>query len=232
MGDDHRFKIKELIKRGITKPTLRDEQSMVGPSELGTKCDFCLGVALTRAYPEYRLGLMDSANSFGLKAWQGTAVHEKLERDIPEVSWEGATVVQENKVAVYELDGYGTISGHVDLVWYTGDYLAVVDLKTTDRVKLKGYKLNGVPDSYVFQLNLYGYGIAQSWRDPDDVAISFIPRDSNDVDDVWTCFAPYNAAIAETALDRLEWVWGKVRKGDLMLLAQDTDDCWNCKPRW
>src|SRR5690606_39693414 len=92
-----------------------------------------------------------------------------------------------------------------------GDYVAVLDYKTSDVSKIRSYQVAGVPDSYVFQTNLYGYGLEQSGRTPEDVAISFIPRDSNTVNDVWTCFAPYRRDLAEQALIRLEEVWQRVR---------------------
>lgn len=228
MAEEHRHAIKSLVTRVITRKSERDEQSMVGPSELGTACDYCLGLALTRAYPEHRPEGVRMPGGFGLKAWQGTAVHEKLERDVPRVPWHGAVIDQENKVTIYSLKHYGLITGHVDLVWRRDNYLAVVDFKTTDKAKLKGYRLNEVPDNYVFQLNLYGYGIEEMWcTAPKDIGIAFIPRDSNDPDDIWTCFAPYNRGVAELALARLEEVWEQVRTGHLMDLKSDSN-CFNC----
>src|SRR5690606_3226269 len=71
----------------------------------------------------------------------------------------------------------------------------------------------------------------QSGRTPEDVAISFIPRDSNTVNDVWTCFAPYRRDLAEQALIRLEEVWQRVRDYDVGALEQ-SQDCFNCRRRW
>lgn len=232
LSEEHRFAVKEMVKETITLRTARDGQRSVGPSELGTACDYCLGLALTRKHPEYSpLGDgSDGRSGFGLKAWIGTAVHEKLERDISRTVFDDRVRV-ENKVHIYDLDGYGPISGHVDVIYGDGDYTAVLDYKTSDVAKIRKYRTNGVPDSYVFQTNLYGYGLEQGGRVPDDVAISFIPRDSNTLNDVWTCFAPYRKDLAEQALLRLEEVWDRVRNYDVGTLEQ-SDECFNCRRRW
>lgn len=232
MSSEHRLAVKQMVMDTITMKTDRDEQKSVGPSELGTACDYCLGLALTRKYPEYGPVSDGSAarHGFGLKAWVGTAVHEKLERDIGRTAYTDQVLV-ENKVHIYDLEGYGPISGHVDVIYGDGDYVAVLDYKTSDVSKIRSYQVAGVPDSYVFQTNLYGYGLEQSGRTPEDVAISFIPRDSNTVNDVWTCFAPYRRDLAEQALIRLEEVWQRVRDYDVGALEQ-SQDCFNCRRRW
>lgn len=232
--DEGRLALKRLLRDAITARTARDEQRLVGPSDLGYRCDFCLGLKLTRMYPQYRPEGYELRDNFGLKAWMGTGAHHQMEVGLAQVADPSEWIlVIEGSFPIYELAGYGMIKGHVDVVAaHVSGYVAVVDHKTTDRAKLRSYKLNGVPEEYVFQTDLYGFGVEQQTGSPPlDVGINFIPRDSNNLDDTWQCFAPYNRGVAEMALVRLEEVWTKVQAGELMKLEQDPD-CWDCGRRY
>src|SRR5690606_40384934 len=127
--------------------TARAGPQSAGPRDLGTACACCLGLALTRKYPEYGPVSDGSAarHGCGMKAWVGTAVHEKLERDIGRSAYTEQVLV-ENKVHIYDLEGYGPISGHVDVIYGDGDYVAVLDYKTSDVSKIRSYQVAGVPD--------------------------------------------------------------------------------------
>lgn len=232
--DEGRMALKRLLRDAISAPTLRDKQLKVGPSDLGYRCDFCLGLKLTRLYPELRPPDYELRDNFGLKAWMGTGAHHQMEVGLAQVAdpdeW---TLVIEGSFPVYELAGYGTIKGHVDVVAvHRTGYVAIVDHKTCDKARLRSYKLHGVPEEYVFQTDLYGFGVEQQTGSPPlDVGINFIPRDSNNLDDTWQCFAPYNRSVAEMALVRLEEVWQQVQAGNVMELEQDPD-CWDCGRRY
>lgn len=243
-----RNQVKDLLRRAVTAPSARDEQSSVGPSELGDPCDFCLGVGLTRKYPEFRPEGVEPRRSFSLKAWNGTAVHSHLEANLArlDATEDGPPWYQlmlEPTVTIWELEHYGTITGHVDLVymlWHevpenlhqVPDYAAVVDHKTIDKDKLRQMRLTGVvPDKHVFQDNIYGYGLEHYVGvRPTDVGLHFIPRDSNSAEDIWPVFDRYRPEVAEMALERLETVWHRVRSGELMKLSSH-DECFNCN-RW
>lgn len=244
--NEFRDAAKRLLKSAVTERTERDEQSMVGPSELGQPCDRCLGMALTRAYPEYRpQGTVLPPRSFSLKAWNGTAVHAALEKSLErrlqhmadkDFAARGCRVHLwiEEKLPIHHLEGYGTIHGHVDLILSVFDgegnlvYLAVIDHKTTDKDKLKLYRADRVPDPYAFQVNLYGLGVHKArGRAPDDVGLHFIPRDLNDPDAIWVCFAPYRPEAAEMALDRAARVWSRVRAYELDSL-ESSPECFSC----
>lgn len=238
MRDEGRALTRRLLRAAITAPTARDEQKLVGPSDLGDACDFCLGLKLTRMYPQYRPEGYNPDllhQNFGLKAWLGTGAHHQMEVGLAQQmeETEDWLLAIEHKVPIYHLPGYGMIKGHIDLVVaHRSGYLAVVDHKTTDRAKLRSYKVSGVPEPYVFQTNLYGYGVSQVMGvEPHDVGINFIPRDSNNIEDTWQCFAPYNPGVAEMALVRLEEVWEKVQAGDVMKLEQHSE-CWTCGRRY
>lgn len=230
MGEEPREKIRKLLYTAVTFDTPRDKQKSIGPSEIGDECDYCVGVALTRKYPEYASPeAREITRSFSLKAWNGTALHAHLENTLSAMDvLDGVTLDIERTVDIFELSGYGTISGHVDLTVRTTDYLAIVDHKSTDLHKLKNIRFNGVPTNYVAQLNLYAFGVQKAdGVIVDDVGLHFIPRDSNRVDDVWVGFAPYTQAVVDQSLERLEAIWLRVRNGDLEALERDAK-CFNC----
>lgn len=237
--EEGRMATKQLLRDAITALSARDMQKSVGPSDLSQKCDFCLGLKMTNKYTEFRPANYELADRFGLKAWVGTGVHTQMDAGLSRLvehhdTEQGDPILTvEGSFEIHEIPGYGMIKGHVDLVvHYAQGYLCVCDHKTTDKAKLKRYKLYGIPDSYVFQTNMYGYGVAKLLDiEPNDVAINFIPRDSNNLEDTWQCFAPYNRAIAEMALERAERVWAIVRDGGLFSLEQDPD-CWDCGNRY
>lgn len=238
-ADEGRMATKQLLRDAITARSARDTQKSVGPSDLSQKCDFCLGLKMTRKYPELRPAGYELADRFGLKAWMGTGAHTQMDTGFARLIEHHDTergdpvLTVEGRFFIHELEGYGPIHGHVDVVvHYVDEYLAVVDTKTTDKAKLKKYKLHGIPDPYAFQTNTYGWGVEQALGvAPDDVGINFIPRDSNNLEDTWQCFAPYNRAIAEMALERAERVWAIVRDGGLFSLEQDPE-CWDCGSRY
>lgn len=247
MSSLHRAHIKDLLRASVTLPTKRDEQSSVGPSEIANPCDYCLGFALTRKYPELRPEFGEPPSGFSLKAWTGTAVHALLEKNIVPAVKDRRTssrvledVLVEVEAPVWELSGYGLIKGHVDLVYMTyqpgapqagPEYVAVIDHKTVDKNTLQGFRVHGIPDKHVFQVNLYGYGLKRVGYPVQDVGLHYIPRDSNSVDDIWACFDSYREDVAEMALLRLEEVWEKVRAGDLLKLEQHPE-CFPCSRRF
>lgn len=237
MAEADRQRIKKLLHTAVTMRSKRDVQSSVGPSEIGQECDFCLGMALTRKYPEYRPDHLVLSNGFSLKAWTGTATHEHLETKFHDPQWcrevdfdrDYEEVLTEHTYPITYLDGYGEISGHVDLIYHTGwDYSAIVDHKTTDMDKLRAYRAHGLPIRYVVQGHLYGLGWHNRYGYPPvDVGFNFIPRDSNSADDIWVCFAAYDPRVAERALTRLSQVWQDVRAGKLESLERHSD-CFTC----
>lgn len=209
---------------GITRPSDRDGQRSIGPSEIGNPCDYCVGRALCRKYPElWRSPDPLHDDHFGLKAWVGTAVHAKLEED---VDIPGA--VKESTITIAELADYGTISGHADLYWNG----IICDYKTTDRAKLDLIKVNGPPLSYLRQINLYAYGANRYHPEMpvDQVCLLFLPRDSNRLSDGWAFYARHVPEAAEASLRRLEHLWRAVQAGLASDLPGDAE-CYRCTVR-
>lgn len=202
----------------VQRRSERDQQATVGPSDLSDDCDYCLAVKMA---PRANVGFgIMRTDGFSLKAWSGTAVHTKLESDIdlPE-----GHVITEEKVFIHTIANYGDVYGHVDVqfppmeTW--GDY------KTTDLAKLKSYRLNGVPNRHAKQIMMYGFGINRI-RKMKVASLIYIPRDSNNVNDIWVATADYNERMAVQALERAEKIYAKLLKGDLNF--DSARDCFVC----
>lgn len=214
-----RGEVLNLVHRTVQKPSERDVQSAVGPSDIGDPCDLCLAAKMARR-ASVQVGKGRDAG-FSLKAWIGTAVHKKLEEDLdlPE-----AFVAKEARVFIHEVAGYGKIHGHIDLQLLL--LKTCVDYKTTDLAKLKLMKLEGVPWSHVVQLMLYTYGLRKAGVDMTHAALVYIPRDNNDPKNIWVAAAEYNEDIALKALARVEDLWAKLTAGETNFKSDD--NCFTC----
>ena len=129
----------------ITKPTERDGQKKVGPSEIGNPCAKCLGRGLMNERAE---------QSFSLYPWIGTAVHFFMEHNtFPNCR-------HELKLFVGEIPGYGEIKGTTDMAMQEADGTwTVVDWKIVGLKKLKSYRVNGVSQQYRYQAMTYAKGL-------------------------------------------------------------------------
>lgn len=257
----------------ITKPSTRDRQKAPGPSDLADKCDLCVARKIASS-----LGMgTHTERGFSLKAWNGTAVHEKLERDLPAVYNHAE---REITVDVADIPGIGLVRGHVDV--FLPRKKTLVDYKTTDMKKLKGYQtqaspsayvqgmtaeerkelttlkakdraglLNeeemrrlvsltarsvehtgGVPQEYMGQTMLYLYGLRAMGREADYAVLVFIPRDSNNVSDIWVASCAYRPDVAEGVINRAAHLAKLVRAGKLGEL-EPHPECFPCviRPR-
>ncbi|AXH66233.1 Cas4 family exonuclease [Streptomyces phage Satis] len=257
----------------ITKPSQRDRQRAPGPSDLADKCDLCVARKIATS-----LGIgSNTERGFSLKAWIGTAIHEKLERDLPAVY---AHAEQEITVEVADIPGIGLVRGHVDV--FLPRQRAAVDWKTTDMKRLKGYKTQaspgayiqgltaqereelaklkaldraamlteadmgrlvllmarseqhsgGVPQEYMGQTMLYLYGLRAMGRQADYAVLAFIPRDSNNVSDMWVASCKYRPDVAEGVINRAAHLAKLVRAGKIGELEAHPE-CFPCviRPR-
>jgi hypothetical protein len=264
--------VEGLATSVIMKPSARDEQAALGPSDLADKCDLCVGRKIAASL---HMGSPPVRN-FSMKAWNGTAVHEKMERDLPSL-YSGAEL--EVTIDVAHVPGIGLIRGHADL--YLPRKKTLVDYKTTDLKKLKGYQKDagpgsytqgmsaterevlrdlkkrdraglltgddeikqlvalsarsdahsgGVPQEYMGQTMLYLYGLRAMGREADYAVLLFIPRDSNNVSDIWAASCAYRPDVAQAVLNRAASLAEIVRKGLVRELVAHSG-CWTCSIR-
>lgn len=231
---DYRELTREILDLPFTEETDRDKQVNVGPSDIADECDACLGLKLLRKIRPVE----EQEKSISLKGWVGTAVHARLESYFRSHAQELGTTVEilvESKVPVYHLDGYGTISGHVDLiVIYYDDYgeidrIMVIDHKTADMVDIRTAMMGGVWNKHVYQIMMYAYGVRHEYDvDRIECGVHYIPRDTNNVHDRWIPFASYKQTVAEDALLRLEYIWDVVQAGNITDL-EPSRGCFNCR---
>lgn len=206
--------LKLRLIQELTKPTERDKQRRVGPSEIGNPCPKCLGRALMDERAD---------QDFSLYPWLGTAVHSYLEENVfPEG-------MHEMRLDVGEIPGYGPVKGTTDM------YLegSVVDWKIVGLKKIKGFKINpvghsrGVSTQYRYQSMIYAKGCELAGMPVDDINIVFIPRDSGDVKDIYVHSEAYQPEMADKALARAGFIYEFAQEKGWEALESD-DDCYTC----
>lgn len=211
--------VQNLLLGTITMDSDRDLQRMPGPSDLADPCDFCVVEKLTNVI-EGTFG--KGVRSFSLKAWIGTAVHEKLERDLEK---SGVEHYSELHIQICSIAGLGKIKGHVDL--YVPQIRTLVDFKTSDLKRIQQYRLGGVPLAHRGQTMMYGYGLQRCERPVDHVILAYIPRDSNKETDIWVAASPYREDVALGRIRRIERFMEKISTGDVADVTPDPS-CYVC----
>lgn len=172
--------IYDAILRELTKPSKRDKQRKVGPSELGDLCERCLAEKL--------LGVHEEEKTHPLAPMIGTAFHLYLENVIGLKGY-----LKETKVTVGTVEGYGDISGTAD--GFDIETGHVVDYKVLSKKKIKafssatffdeGYNPEFYSDSiteaqlkkYYYQMMLYGLGMENAGYDVHHCSLVLFPRD-------------------------------------------------------
>lgn len=206
--------IRDRVIQEITRPTDRDKQRKVGPSEIGNPCTQCLGRALAGERRE---------QDFSLYPWIGTAVHYYMEDNtFPEAE-------HELRLYVGDIEGYGSISGTTDM--YDPEEKAAVDWKIVGLKNLKKYRASGVSEQYRFQAMLYGLGLHIAGKPIEKIAIVFIPRDSGNVKDIWVHEEEWQEEMALAALERAQAIYNHVKVHGWRELESD-DDCFPCNMDW
>lgn len=212
------------------KPSERDEQTLVGASNISNLCTRCLAEDI-HGEPQ-----PDSFYDAGAKI--GTAVHLYLEHEAPK-EWH-----KEIRMEIGTIEGYGTVTSTADV--YRDDRKAVWDYKTTTRAKMKTidrvltepeseydsttvaemrHKVNG----YKVQANLYGWGMAKAGYEVEELVLAFIPRDAQNVRrDMKAYLLPYQPALAEKAWNRAKKIYYALQKGKGVDTFVSNPLCWTC----
>lgn len=182
----------------------RSQQTEIGPSEIGDECARRIGYKLLGRRAARRMG------ATALKTWVGTCVHlglaDAFDADNLRIAAGQGTGEErwlvETRLEIAEVGGE-TIKGTCDLfdTWTA----TVIDHKTTSPTRLAMVRKNGPDRKYRTQLNLYGLGWERRGYPVDTIMISFIPRDGL-WDDAYLWWEPYDRALAEAELRRLEGI--------------------------
>lgn len=203
----------------------RDKQSLIGASEIGNPCDYCVGRRL--------LQLPKPKQRYWMGARIGTAIHEMFENEehkhVKEPqsyhfeALEGALI--EQKIVLGTIDGYGTLKSKPDLALVKYNHL--VDHKTSTKEKIKKYKLFGVPTQYIYQQQLYAWGLNKSGVKIERISLSFVPRDGSQDEDLWVYSFDYDESLAVKAWNRLQSIWNYLQENDVETLKSH-EDCYTC----
>ncbi|TXH08885.1 MAG: hypothetical protein E6R03_17475 [Hyphomicrobiaceae bacterium] len=218
--------VKRLVIDLLKTPSERDRQTKVGASQISNPCDYCLANALK--------GGPSAPNRWWLGARIGTAIHATLEveedkhvdrpRSYHFDALAGAKI--EEKITLGVITGYGVISSKPDLALVKHEHL--LDYKTTTKDKLKKYKLFGVPVSYVYQTQLYAWGLNKQGINIRRVSLVFICRDGSTDDDIWVYSFDYDEDSAISAWERLEGIWNYLQDGGKVSELDSHADCFTC----
>lgn len=191
----------------------RSQQQLIGPSEIGTKCDRCLGKKL--------MGVPQTRDV----AWLpqvGTAVHDWLDQVLTEC--ESCGWITERKVTV-GIIGNRVIRGRCD-AYKNG---VVVDFKIVGANTLKTVAASGPSPVYRVQDHLYGRGYELDGYEVTHVALLYLPRSSPTLADAKLHLEPYDRGIALAALDRAQRIQEFVEADKANVLQLDRDPaCYDC----
>lgn len=218
--------VKRLILDLLKSPSERDKQSKVGASQISNPCDYCLARALH--------GGPSEPNRWWLGARIGTAIHTTLEieeekhidrpRSYHYNALEGALI--EERIELGYIEGYGYIYSKPDLALVAENHL--IDHKTSTKRKIAGYKLDGVPTAYIYQTQLYAWGLNNAGVKIDRISLNFISRDGTQDSDIWIHSFDYDEALAEKAWSRLEKIWSYLQEGGKVADLKSHPDCFSC----
>jgi CRISPR/Cas system-associated exonuclease Cas4 (RecB family) len=221
----------ELLAK-FKEPSARSHQVKIGPSGIGG-CPYCVGEALAHRLPEVYPDLVHVASS-SYATWLGTIGHSGIEHEYfyqQEICGNSAdTGIAESKVHVYDLEGYGSISGSIDLIYGN----EIFDWKFMgkfgyDKMCL-AYRRDPttIPDvTYRVQQMLYAYGARKAGFDIERVNVVVFPKHKSNWSDVRVFTEEYNQELVDAALDRLEKIWKIVQEGKYKELPSN-EDCYNC----
>lgn len=225
MTDLHRD-LLDVIEHAITHSP-RSLQTKIGPSEIGTPCDRCLGHKLA--------GTAQLPGPVPWLAAIGTAVHAWLDSvfidDALAKSARGEEPrwISEARVNVGEIDGE-PIEGTCDL--FDVETETTVDWKIVGATTLKSARSIGPSPVYRVQAHLYGRGWTRArGRAVRHVAICYLPRNAATLDHGHWWTEPYDEQIALDALARADALAKAIRiSGPDRVLPklQRLDGCLDC----
>jgi hypothetical protein len=175
----------------------RSRQVEIGSSEVGWPCDRRV---------VYKISGVAPANPDGdpLRRLIGTGVHLALAGVFRLLDSGHGFFLVEFPVR------YRDIPGTADLVFRHGN--VVIDWKTAKKEKITRIKREGPPRHYVVQAMLYAAALRAMGYQITHVAIAWLPIDidhTEGLDKLYVWRAPFNQALADDAVDRIERLSGK-----------------------
>jgi hypothetical protein len=188
--------LSEIITQaGIWTP--RAKQVVIGPSEIGHDCTRRLA---------YKLLDWEKTNEMGSSNWSaqvGSAIHKYLADVFARI--EGYEV--EQRVIIR-----GNLSGTIDL--YDSVRGIVIDWKTTSPAAMERKRREGKNEQYHTQIQLYGYGKAQTGAIVNQVALVYLPT-SGGIDEMHIELYDYDESVALKGLERMDNIYALLSQIDV-----------------
>lgn len=197
LGQELAGRLKEMF-HAYTNRSQRNQQSSLGPSEIGTPCDRRLAMSLLRV-PRVNPG-GDNWASF-----VGTSIHAGLAEMF---MWADAGAGRYSVERALEFPCKLMPRGTGDLLDRT--LLMFLDHKAMGRWSLNELKSNGPNRTYRTQVHLYGYGATIAGENIEHVAIVGWPRDASTLQNLYVWTEEYDEQIARDAIDRMNNVHGMI----------------------
>jgi hypothetical protein len=242
--------LRELYQ-GIadTMDTERSQQTKIGISEIGHKCQKCLARKLSGLYPDdggspedgwkAQVGTMGHAyleEHFGAR-WRERVVHPGESTPRLSEGWDGQAPTDERPWFYLEhtvhVDSYRgmELDGHCDLYIRGATFGMVVDWKFPGPPKMKEFAAGKPGQVYEIQQNTYGFGWALQGFPVTHVCLFALPREGN-LDDASPNLARFEP---ERTIERLELVHQLIDVAEMagwpsvISTAPAATFCYDCK---
>lgn len=227
--------MNNLVISAITRRSRRDDQRSLGPSDLGERCDLCLGEKILLFQKGARQ--LSVRRRFSYAAWVGTAIHEKMDRQMALLEAEVFTE-RELTLEIGDIPGLGTIWGHCDC--FVPEWAGVADYKTKlDKEAVRKVlhqeeqfqtlgEISPLLEKMWDQTMLYGLGAERSGRPVEEVSLVVLPRYSDSLDEIKTITRGYDRDRALGVLSRVARVAEGVRLSGLSGVETGSG-CYTCK---
>lgn len=214
-----------IVDAIINQP--RSQQTLIGPSEIGTDCLRCLARKLAGIQRFPAQGVDD----LPWLPFLGTSMHAMLEGffEADNSKRETPRWLIENRVNIGKI-GDQEITGSCDL--FDLETQTVIDHKLVGATKLKKVAKGGPGAMYRIQAHLYGYGWTRQGQEVKDVAVKFYPRNNITMTAGAFWHEPYDERIAVAAMARANEIFEKVQAAPdlneyLRTLPTDSE-CFSC----
>jgi hypothetical protein len=177
---------------GAAYTSERSLQTSLGSSEAGHQCDRRIA---------YKLAGVPAVNLRDpLRSLLGVGWHAAMADLFRRVDAGSGRYLVEARVT------YRGVPGTLDLFdRYTH---TVVDWKTSRKSNVMHLRHDGPRKHQTVQVQLYAAGLAQQGEDVRYVALAFVPTDADSLQDLWLWRAPYDQAVADAAIDRVNTLTG------------------------
>ncbi|MFM9643155.1 hypothetical protein [Streptomyces turgidiscabies] len=201
----------------------RNQQTTLGPSEIGSPCDRRIAMSLLRVAPVNPGG--DNWASF-----VGTCVHAGLAEMF---LWANAGTGRYAVEVPLKFPNPHVPHGTGDLLDRT--LCMFLDHKLMGRWSLDKLTTKGPIPTYRVQVHTYAYGARLKGEKVDHVAIIGWPREAGTLDDLYVWTEPYDPSVAIDALARVERIAKQVSRWrddapplDVARSLEIADDCRYC----